>query len=79
MSREPADLLKEILALPAEARAAIADSVLDSLDQEIEPDAYEEWNREIRRRAAELDAGTVKPVPWSEARARLKSALSDEQ
>ena len=79
MSREPADLLKEILALPAEARAAIADSVLDSLDQEIEPDAYEEWNREIRRRAAELDAGTVEPVQWSEARTRLKSALSDEQ
>jgi putative addiction module component (TIGR02574 family) len=79
MSREPTELLKEILALPPEARAAIADSVLDSLDQEVEPGAYDEWSREIRRRAAELEAGTVKPIPWSDARTRLKSPLSDDQ
>ena len=75
MSREPSDILKEALALPADARAAIADSLLESLDTEIEPGAYEEWEREIRKRIAEVEAGTVKTIPWSEARARLTSHL----
>jgi putative addiction module component (TIGR02574 family) len=75
MSREPSDILKEALALPVEARAAIADSLIESLDSEIEPGAYEEWEREIQRRIAEVEAGTAKTIPWSEARARVMSHL----
>jgi putative addiction module component (TIGR02574 family) len=79
MSREPADILKEALALPAETRAALADSLLESLDNEIEPSAYEEWEREIQRRIAEVEAGTAKTIPWSEARARLMSHLRNDR
>ena len=51
MTKETADLLKEVLSLPAEARAAFADRLLESLDDhEIEPGAYDEWRREIKRR-----------------------------
>jgi putative addiction module component (TIGR02574 family) len=78
MTRETADLLKEVLSLPAEVRAAFADRLLESLDNsEIEPGAYEEWQREIKRRAAELDSGAVKAIPWSEVRAELRSLLRD--
>lgn len=75
MSREAAEILREALALPLEARAAIADSLLDSLDAEIDEAAEEEWRREIRRRAAELDSGTVTPIPWSELRSRMMARL----
>jgi putative addiction module component (TIGR02574 family) len=78
MAKETADLLKEVLSLPVEARAAFADRLLESLDDtEIEPGAYEEWQREIKRRAAELDSGSVKAIPWSEVRAELRSLQRD--
>ncbi len=78
MAKETADLLKEVLSLPVEARAAFADRLLESLDDsEIDPGAYDEWQREIKRRAAELDSGAVKAIPWSEVREELRSLLRD--
>jgi len=78
MSREAAEILKNALALPVEARAAIADSLLDSLDQEIDPNAEDEWRREIQRRAAELKSGAV-TESWPDIRARLMARLRDER
>lgn len=71
MKQDPSDLLKEALKLPPEARAALAGSLLDSLDQEVDEDAEAAWHAEIDRRLRELDSGTVKPVPWFEARRRI--------
>ncbi len=67
MTRETADLLKKALALPVEARAALATSLLESLDETVDDRAEELWNVEIASRIKELDLGKVKPVPWSEA------------
>jgi putative addiction module component (TIGR02574 family) len=77
MKREPSDILKEALELSPEARASIADSLLESLDQEVEAGASEEWEREIQKRIAEVEAGTVKTISWSDAREHLKSRLRD--
>ena len=71
MKQDPTDLLKEALKLPPEARAALAGSLLDSLDQEVDEDAETAWHAEIGRRLRELDSGKVRPVPWSEARRRI--------
>ena len=71
MKDQAADLLKEALKLPPEARAALAGSLLDSLDQEIDEDAEAAWQTEISRRMRELDSGAVQTVPWSEARRRI--------
>jgi putative addiction module component (TIGR02574 family) len=79
MRRKPSDILKEALALPPDVRASIANSLLDSLDQEVEAGASEEWEREIQRRIAEVEAGTVKTISWSDAREHLKSRLRDER
>src|SRR5690348_5569429 len=65
MSPDVSDLLKKALELPAEARAALASSLLESLDEAVDLSAEEEWNKEIARRIAELDSGKVKPVPWA--------------
>jgi len=75
MTQEVSELLKKALALPAEARAALAGSLLDSLEDNLDASAEEEWNREIARRIAELDAGKVKPIPWAEARRQISTIL----
>ena len=71
MKQDPDDLLKEALKIPPEARAALAGSLLDSLDQEVDEEAEAAWQVEIERRLRELDSGTVKPIPWSQARLRI--------
>jgi putative addiction module component (TIGR02574 family) len=79
MSRDTAELLKEALALPADARAALADSLLGSLDTEVDVDAEAAWQVEIERRVAELDSQTVSPLPWAEVRSRLMATLRNER
>ena len=71
MKRDAAEILKEALALPTEARAALAGSLLDSLDTNVDEDAEAAWATEVNRRVAELDGDTVKTVPWAEVRRRL--------
>jgi putative addiction module component (TIGR02574 family) len=75
MTREVSDLLKKALALPPEARAALAGSLLESLDDTVDESAEEEWNKEIARRIAELDSGKVKPIPWAKARRQISAIL----
>jgi putative addiction module component (TIGR02574 family) len=75
MTAEVSELLKKALALPAEARAALAGSLLESLDETVDASAEEEWSQEIARRIAELDSGKVKPIPWSEARRQVSAIL----
>jgi putative addiction module component (TIGR02574 family) len=71
MGDNAAKLLEEALRLPAEARAALAASLLDSLDNALDPDAEAQWDAEIGRRVKELDEGKVRPIPWAEARRQL--------
>jgi putative addiction module component (TIGR02574 family) len=68
MSHDAAEILKVALALPIEARAALADSLLESVDSEVDEDAEAAWQREIARRVAELDSGAVTPISWAEVR-----------
>jgi putative addiction module component (TIGR02574 family) len=75
MSYEISDLWKKALALPPGARA-LAGSLLDSLDEAVDPCAEEEWNKEIGRRIQKLDSGMVKPIPWAEARRQISAMLN---
>lgn len=68
MATNTAKLLEEALKLPSEARAALAGSLLDSLDDTVDPAAEVAWEVEIAKRLKELDDGKVRPIPWSEAR-----------
>lgn len=77
MGRGIDELVKDALALPPEARAALADSLIDSLDSEVDEAAEAAWQSEIARRVQELDSGLTLPVPWAQVRSRLMSALDD--
>ena len=71
MKRDAAEILKDALALPTEARAALAGSLLESLDTEVDEDAEAGWASEINRRVAELETGVLRPIPWADVRRRL--------
>jgi len=65
---DTSELLEKALKLPVEARAALAGSLIESLDETIDEDAEAAWADEIGRRIRELDSGKAKTVPWSKAR-----------
>jgi putative addiction module component (TIGR02574 family) len=71
MKRDAAEILKDALALPSEARAALAGSLLESLDTDVDEDAEAAWAIEVNRRVEELDSGAVRTIPWAEVRRRL--------
>jgi putative addiction module component (TIGR02574 family) len=56
------EILSQALALSPEERAALADSLLESLDTDVDEDAPEQWRMETRKRIADVDAGTVETV-----------------
>jgi len=71
MRNDVTEILEGALKLPPEARAAIAGTLLESLDDVVDEGAEAAWEAEIHRRLRELDEGKVKPVPWAMARRRI--------
>ena len=70
--RSADEILEDALALPVEARARIAGSLIESLDEEaVDEHAEELWAAEIARRISEIDTGRVQLVPWPDVRKRL--------
>lgn len=64
-------ILAAALRLPAEARAALAGTLIQSLDEEVDEDAEAAWADEISRRLQELDAGKTPLISWVDARRRI--------
>lgn len=63
----------EALNLPRDERARLAEALISSLDEEAEIELA--WQEEIKRRVAELDAGTVKTIPAEQVFAELDALL----
>ena len=75
MSPEVSDLLKRALALPAEERAALANTLFDSLDGTRET-VQKAWDKEVARRIADLKAGKAVTVPWEELHRELLAMVN---
>ena len=71
MESHPAELLRDALALPIEARSAL----IESLDAAVDEGATEAWKREIELRLKQIDDGTVELISWGAARRRLRDQL----
>jgi putative addiction module component (TIGR02574 family) len=72
MKQDIAEILKKALGLPPEARAAIAGSLLDSLDQTMDEDSESAWEDEVLLRLKDIDEGKAKLVLWVDARRRIR-------
>ena len=63
----------EALKLSAAERAAFAQLLLASLDEDAEIE--EAWALEIERRMTEIENGTTRVIPLADALAQVKAAL----
>jgi putative addiction module component (TIGR02574 family) len=65
------NVIAEALRLSEAERLELAEAVYESLEGPADPGAGQAWDEEIARRLAEIDAGRVKLIPWSEARRQI--------
>lgn len=63
----------EALKLTPSERAALAQRLLASLDEDAEIE--EAWAAEVERRIADVESGAVQAIPIAEALARVRAAL----
>ena len=66
----------EALALPSEARALLADRLVESLDPAEDGYIRQLWMREARRRVDEVRRGEVKTIPADEAFGQVRQAIA---
>jgi putative addiction module component (TIGR02574 family) len=64
----------EVLQLPPADRSHLLERLIASLD--MDPEVEEAWAREVERREAELDSGSVAAIPGPQAIARLRARLT---
>jgi len=76
MSPEVTDLLKQALALSADERAALANTLLDSLETRDES-VQEAWDKEVARRMEDLKAGKAVTVPWEQLHRELLAIVNE--
>lgn len=76
MVRDRESVKQDALALPDDARAALASALLESLEPEVDEDIDVARLSEVQHRAAELDSGKVQGIPWSVVDQKLRAALN---
>lgn len=66
------EILAQLLSLPVETRAALADKLLESLDP---PDEKNQrlWAEEAERRVAAYERGEIDAIPGEEVFAKLRA------
>ncbi len=68
-------IAEEALALPSEARALLADRLVESLDAAEANRIDKLWATEAKRRRDEVRQGRVQTIPGDEALARVRRSL----
>ena len=76
MSPEISDLLKRALALSVDERAALANTLLDSLSSTTES-VEEAWDQEVARRIEDLKTGKAVTVPWEQLHRELLAMVKE--
>lgn len=65
----------EALHLPKEERAQLIQRLVLSLDSPSEEELKADWLLEARRRAEELDSGSVQPVPGEDVMKKARALI----
>lgn len=72
----PVEKITEVvLSLPSDARALLADRLVESLDPITDEDVKGAWAAEALRRLEEIRSGQIEPIPGDVALARIRSLL----
>ena len=65
----------EALSLPSEARALLADKLVESLDPAEDGVVRQLWTSEARRRLDDVRSGRIQTIGGDEALARVRGAV----
>ncbi len=69
-------IAEEALSLPSEARALLADRLVESLDPAEDGYVRQLWMKEARRRVEEVRSGSVATIAGEEAFAQVRAAIA---
>jgi hypothetical protein len=69
------ELAIKAMSMSGEARALLAEKLVESLDQELVRDI---WLTEAKRRRDEVRSGQVKPIPGIDAMESVRKLLDDK-
>lgn len=75
MARALADIEKEIRALSRSDQELLIRTLLEELDGPPDASVEQAWLEEVQRRSAELDSGSVKPIPADEVFRSVRATL----
>lgn len=70
-------ITEDALALPSEARALLADRLVESLDPTEDGYVRQLWVKEALGRRDDIRAGRVQTIPGDEALARVRRAFTE--
>ena len=76
MSLTIEQIAEEALSLPSEARALLADRLVESLDPLEDGYIRQLWAAEARARRDDVRNGLVKPIPGQEALDRVRKSVT---
>jgi putative addiction module component (TIGR02574 family) len=73
------ELLAQVLQLPRQDRARVAEELLSSLEEADDEEVARTWAPELERRSREVVEGKVQTIEWGSARAELKNELEERR
>ena len=76
MSMSVEQIAEEALAMTSDARALLADRLVESLDPAEDSEVRKLWIAEACRRRDEVRSGQVQTIPGDEALARVRRSFS---
>jgi putative addiction module component (TIGR02574 family) len=75
MATSVEELATKAMALPGEARALLAERLVESLNEE---SVSEIWLTEIKKRRDEVRSGQTKPIPGVEVMEEVRKLIDDK-
>jgi putative addiction module component (TIGR02574 family) len=75
MAKLARDLKSQALKLPRRQRARLAQQLISSLDEEVDPDPEKLWLAEAERRLAEIQSGKVASIPADTVMKKARASL----
>jgi putative addiction module component (TIGR02574 family) len=76
MDTQAKQILQTALTLPADDRVEIAESLIQSLDEQTAAEIDAAWAEEIKRRIESIDKGRVQLIPAEEVMREMRERLN---
>ncbi|MEO5727026.1 MAG: addiction module protein [Byssovorax sp.] len=73
------ELLAQVLSLPRQDRARVAEELLSSLEEADEQEVVAAWAPELQRRSRDVADGKVQTIDWNTSRAEILTELGERR